>query len=370
MQHVVTGGDGNVAFKCTFHDGGRLGYIGYDGTCSIENMCRNVRGHDGANKGPFSQLDGNACKKYLDRDCRGKKPRHPCLESRLLQSWQFGGGLIHSGDRAGEPKRMLQVRPGKVALFTTRFPGTPEIERCVFAIGRIERLEDDRNLVVVDRECCLSIPEETARKPSLGYWRFMHFKGEKPGWDRPLFRYPPDRVVAGYLDTLFWHLRSYEECSTVDQLLQLVGGVSIDVFGVSVARNLNAKEDRDIWSKEKHGPGGEGGQHLQLKEYIAANPEMLGLGTVQRVFVEHPFITRDRADVVMQLVDGTYVVVEVEVAGERSTMIGAHQAIKYRALILAQHDSKRVPHAFLVAQSIPAATKKFCKRHGVKTLEI
>ena len=52
-------------------------------------------------------------------------------------------------------------------------------------------------------------------------------------------------------------------------------------------------------------------------------------------------------------------------------MIGAHQALKYRALRAGELDeTRKLPHAFLVAYDIPPSTRKFCKRHKIKVLEI
>ena len=80
-------------------------------------------------------------------------------------------------------------------------------------------------------------------------------------------------------------------------------------------------------------------------------------------------MTGDRVDVSIELANGEHCVVEVEVEGE-PTLIGAHQALKYRALRAGQLDTRKPPHAFLVAYSIPKSVKKFCKRHRVAALEI
>ena len=61
--------------------------------------------------------------------------------------------------------------------------------------------------------------------------------------------------------------------------------------------------------------------------------------------------------------------VEIEVEG-KSTRIGAHQALKYRALRAGELDASELPHACLVAYSIPQHVKEFCGRHGVSALEI
>ncbi len=83
---------------------------------------------------------------------------------------------------------------------------------------------------------------------------------------------------------------------------------------------------------------------------------------------EHGFVTGDRVDVVVDLANGESCAVEIEVEGQ-STMVGAHQALKHRALRAGELDNLRLPHAFLVAYSIPDNVMAFCERHGVTALE-
>ena len=59
-------------------------------------------------------------------------------------------------------------------------------------------------------------------------------------------------------------------------------------------------------------------------------------------------MTGDRVDVSITLANGEHSVVEIELEGE-STNIGAHQALKYRALRAGELDSMELPHACLVA---------------------
>ena len=124
---------------------------------------------------------------------------------------------------------------------------------------------------------------------------------------------------------------------------------------------------------QKYGPGGEGERHRKLKEHIAKHPGVLDLGKAKKkdVSVEHRFMTGDRADLSIDFINGEHCVVEVEVDGDKSTLIGAHQALKYRALRAGEIDQsgKRI-HTFLVAYDIPQSTRKFCKRHGITALEI
>lgn len=98
------------------------------------------------------------------------------------------------------------------------------------------------------------------------------------------------------------------------------------------------------------------------------NPERLGLGPVRAVYVEHSFVTGDRVDVAVELVDGTHAVIEVQV--ETPTMIGARQALKYRALMAGQRNTTKAPQAFLVAYDIPESTRAFCDRHRIRALSL
>ena len=86
--------------------------------------------------------------------------------------------------------------------------------------------------------------------------------------------------------------------------------------------------------------------------------------------IEHRFTTGDRVDVAIDLNSGEHCVVEIEVEGRESTLVGAHQALKYRALRAGQLNTRKHPHAFLVAYSIPKSVRKFCRRHGVTALEV
>lgn len=74
-------------------------------------------------------------------------------------------------------------------------------------------------------------------------------------------------------------------------------------------------------------------------------------------------------DVLVELNSGKHIVVEVEVEGQ-STMIGAHQALKYRALYAGELDNGSVPYTFLVAYGVPNYVRAFCKRHDVRVLQL
>ena len=362
--------DGNVAFKCTYNDGndgGPPGFVGFDGTCSKKNIRRNVV----ENPRPWCSNEDNPCRLFHDRGFRRKRPIHPCYESEIFQKWQYSSGGYLSEEREGEPIPMHQAKEGRVVLLTTRLPDCDTEERRIvfgiFKIDRIDRIEDDQHRngtwAIGDPDYAIRLPKRAAL--ALPYW---DFKNGQPIWGTGLFRYVSDQEVTNFLHALFPMLRSPKDRSVLEHLLECCGNLAPEDIPEDLDRKIK-KADLG----QKYGPGGEGERHRKLKEHIAKNPHVLGLGKAKRkdISVEHLFTTGDRADLSIDFINGKHCVVEVEVDGDKSTLIGAHQALKYRALRAGQLDQagKRI-HAFLVAYDIPQSTREFCKRHGIKALEI
>jgi hypothetical protein len=147
---------------------------------------------------------------------------------------------------------------------------------------------------------------------------------------------------------------------------------SVEAFKASVANTSVTELELDpIDRARKYGPGGESHRHKQLKLRIAQDPTLLGLGDHRVVRVEYRFITSNRADLMVQLADHSYAVVEVELEGSVNTMVGAHQALAYRALMAAELNAPdELIHAVLVAHEIPAKTRAFCRRHDVHAVVV
>lgn len=354
--------DGNVAFKCTYNDGGQQSYVGFDGTCSNGNILRNVV----TNPRTWCSDAKNECQMFRTNGFKGRRPIKPCYESELIQRWRYGAGFFHTGKRAGEPISMNHAKLGKVALFTTRHPELDnESDRLVFGISRIERIIEDKNgatWIHGDRSMCIRLAESTAF--ALPYWKYKSLpKRNKPEWGSGLFRYISDAEVLDFLHDLYPLLRNAEDRNVAEQLAHGCGGreLSPSLPSKNVKPSIGDTE-------QKYGPGGEGKRHRELKAAIARRPELLGLGP-GKTTMEHRFITGDRLDVLVELDKGKKCVIEVEVEGQ-STLIGAHQALKYRALISGEMDDRSVPYAFLVAYGIPKNVQEFCKRHNIRTLEV
>ena len=261
---------------------------------------------------------------------------------------------------------MHQAQVGRVVLLTTRLPDCDtEEKRIVFGVFKIGRIEDDQHgtWAIGDPDYAIRLPKRTAL--DLPYW---NFKNGQPIWGTGLFRYVSDQEVTNFLHALFQRLQSPRDRSILEHLLECCGNLTPEDIPEDLDRKI-MKVDLG----QKYGPGGEGERHRNLKEYIAKKPRVLGLGKAKKkdISVEHRFMTGDRADLSIDFINGEHCVVEVEVDGDKSTLIGAHQALKYRALRAGEIDQsgKRI-HTFLVAYDIPQSTRKFCKRHGITALEI
>ena len=106
---------------------------------------------------------------------------------------------------------------------------------------------------------------------------------------------------------------------------------------------------------------------MKLKEWIAKNPEFLGLSDVKKTEVEgHKFPSGDVPDIVFHLKSGKIIPVEIETD---NVLPGAYQALKYKVLTCAEKkwpiDSESV-ESFLVAWKIPQEAKAFCERYGIR----
>ena len=319
----MNGHDGNVAFKCTYNDGGTRGFVGFGGTCSNGNILRNVK----TNPRSWCSAPANACRQFCDNDFQGRRPRNPCYESQITDLWRFGPGTYHTGARDWQPIPMRDAQVGKVSLLTTRHPEyDSEAKRIVFGVFRIESVieEDNGEISVVGNPAqAIRLSEEAAL--AVPFWKFKSLPASgTPDWRSGLFRYISDQELANFLHALYPHLQSAQDRTVLEDLLVCCGNLEADPAG--------EEENGDVSEsglKKKYGPGGEGERHRVLKQFIAHHPERLGLGRGKSK-VEHRFVTGDRVDVLIELANGGQCVIEIEVEGE-STSIGAHQALKYRA---------------------------------------
>jgi hypothetical protein len=121
-------------------------------------------------------------------------------------------------------------------------------------------------------------------------------------------------------------------------------------------------------NRRGRGPGGESPLHKRLKEQISQHPTILDEG-LRFVDIEHPFLSGDQLDLLMEDSRGVPVVVEVETGPLRT---GLWQAIKYKHLLAAERDlpCDQVRAMLVTPFLIPEAIKKECDQHDVEPKEI
>lgn len=349
----------SIAFKCTYNDGGEGVFVGFSGTCSRDNIEYNVR-----NSRVWCSSPQCECRKFYDRGMKGEKPTDPCYESRLFRDWRYGAGWFHTGAKAGTPIHLRQVKVGKFAILTTRFPGEPEEARRIVGLFRIgEILETPETVLIAAPKGRVRLPMEEAKE--LFFWAYHTTSSGRPDWRTGLARYLDDDQVHRILADIAATVRDEHTGDEINHLIvQAFGDASVPpAFGHLSQRS--AHRPTNIARARKYGLGGEGREHKKLKEWLSEHPEKLGLTNVTNVAIEHTFPSGDSADLVFTHKAGRYTVVEVETT---NPLPGAHQAIKYRVLLCAEKgldlDAREV-RAILVAWQIPEEVRTFCERYEI-----
>lgn len=128
------------------------------------------------------------------------------------------------------------------------------------------------------------------------------------------------------------------------------------------------KTERELLRRRQTG---ESPAHRALKECIAAQASTILEEGLVHIATEYPFITADRADIVLEDGLGRTIGVEVELDVGEDQLEGILQAIKYRRMLEVTmkrelHDSR----AFLVAHSIAPGMKALCAKYGVESFEV
>lgn len=350
MQHI--------AIKCTYNDAGEGKYVGFTGTCSDDLISYHVQ------KGtPWCSAEHSPCRKHYDSNSPFKRrPKQPCSESRLFIDWEFGAGIYHNGERAGEPMRWRQVDVGKLAILTTRFPDEPEADRRIvgfFKIGEVTNEDDDQTMIYADPRVRVRLPLAEAKE--LFFWDYYEIKTGEPAWGSGLARYLTDEQVYRMLADLHKTISDPEQLAIVENLLAEDFPAPI----TDAASQPITRRQRKQFLDRKYGRGGEGELHQQLKHYIAENPGEFGIRNVSEAIVEHPFLSGDVVDILFRLQDGSDVVVEVETD---DPLPGCHQALKYRVLRCATRGveiSSLSVKGLVVAWHIPKAARSFCETYGL-----
>jgi hypothetical protein len=118
------------------------------------------------------------------------------------------------------------------------------------------------------------------------------------------------------------------------------------------------------------GGSGEGEAHRELKMRVAASPAPIGLPIESIARVESVFATGDRVDIRFEKPDGTVAVVEIETY---YALVGAHQAVKYRALAQVERGElfgTSAVDAIVVAYGFDEETRRLAARYGIRLVAL
>lgn len=352
-----------VAFKATYNDGGAgAGLVGYRGVCSDRTILENVLTRKMTNcSDPHTP-----CRSFADGNFTGRRPTLSpnmapwCYEATLFtrKPFRFGGGYFHHGEKKGMPIPMTGVEPGDIAFLTTLPPGGKQADRFIFGCFRVgpEVFLDGGCGYIAESDGTMDIriPDDVARR--LNFWRYFQNKDGSHLWKTGLFRYlQPDNTEVLLTD-----------------LINLLGDreerdILLRALPPGFRKPVQQPPDGDGRSS---GGGGESEAHRKLKEYVAAHPEEIGLPKSSVSSIEFPYLSGDQVDIKFDIPGGKAAVVEIETI---DTLPGAHQCIKYRALLEAaighSINSGHV-EAILVAHKFDDATRTFATHYNIRLVQM
>jgi hypothetical protein len=191
--------DGNIAFKVTYND------KNWNGLCSS-----NIADYNFKNRTWCKIQSG-----FRD-NCQGKhwankvikKGEFPCMDAGALSNTdpKFYAGHFHGPKHDNEPIRALNIKQGKLAVFTSREPGEPESERFIFFIGIINYIEEVRQngekFEIYHCDPKTGLYFEKSYYPK--FWKYYRNPNnpQKFGWNTGLFRYLNDKQMIDILESI------------------------------------------------------------------------------------------------------------------------------------------------------------------------
>ena len=186
----------NIAFKCTYNDGGySKNGIGFLDVCSDSMIRQHIRDGRRWCSNPYcpcnEYITGKLSKKKLEAMRRNGEMI--CYECCMLEQWKAQAGTIRNVVGEGDRIRIKNAYRNGLAVLTTRLPDTAEKDRLIFAAFLIDTIyegdEETSGYVSAQSKYRLSFSLEEARR--LLYWKYHANKNNpsKPSWGTGLFRY-------------------------------------------------------------------------------------------------------------------------------------------------------------------------------------
>ncbi|HAK11639.1 MAG TPA: hypothetical protein DIW54_00920 [Chitinophagaceae bacterium] len=354
----------HIACNLIYNDGNENSFVGFNGRCSIQNIIYNVK----KNSSRWCNQKDCSCYKFYNSGFKSKAKDYPCNESRVFSNWEWSAGAKFKDKEA---IKMRKVGQNKIAILTTCFANTDERDRKIVGFFKIESINDENNLVTASKEYRIKLTVDEAKQ--MNFWSYYQ-NPESPKkivWSQPRFRYLDDIQIAAILHDLLFIVSNAKQKSTIRNLLQTD---FTDYFEVrpQIPCALKVNNVINAALQKKYGKGGESKEHKKLKEFVAENPERIGIRKIEvKPFIEHPFVSGDIVDILFEPINnGINTVVEIELD---NVIPGIHQAIKYRALRCSQLGleltDKKVK-AIVVAWTFKEDEKKLCEKYNIDYYEI
>ena len=183
--------DGNIAYKVTWVEGAEGPFTT---ACTPRGRLYNIEGV----KSAWCCHQHCPCHMaYVEDNRQGPLPltvepgelHRPCNDAHLFDKWRYSGG----GFADGTPKRVKDVRKGRLAFFTTRPPRFAEERRIVvgaFRIGEVHRTEFE-DWVIAKPGTTIKVLDPS-RAPR--FWDYYQ-QESGPMWGSGRFRYLDDETA-------------------------------------------------------------------------------------------------------------------------------------------------------------------------------
>lgn len=221
-------GDSNVAFKCTYCDGGcSSNSIGFKGPCSpdIREFNVNHRYWCGSKDCRCRKLLDNemSLEEFNDKAYVEEKMEFLCYESRMLKDWVCYAGME---EKTGEPMALNKARVGSLAIMTTR-PIVNGIEASqeetqVFGVFLIAKHSDNTAIggsVSSHPKYHIELTPEESKQ--ILFWKY-HANTEnktKAFWGTGLHRYISDMECCQILKDIVKVIKDKDKKALAQELL-------------------------------------------------------------------------------------------------------------------------------------------------------
>ncbi len=210
--------DGNVAFKVVYVDN----Y--WSDVCSPNVADYNFRNRTWCNIQKDFEIN---CQSSFWKENPVSIDAFPCHDCIAIKELCFYPGHNHGPKSNNEPRRMLNAKQGKIAVFTSVKPGETEEKRFIFAIAEIAGFfditenEQPYEIALGNFEKAISFQE--GNYPLFwNYYRNPNAPNRK-AWNTGLFRYMNDRLTYDLLQDIKTNWNSGEGHEEIcDYLLEKV----------------------------------------------------------------------------------------------------------------------------------------------------